>query len=204
MGQSGEVSDSNLFGVSRAVVSLGGCQRSFWPTWRVQSAAGPSGLTRKWRAGWAWLESLKIWWKSFKLTFVDLKWRQIQTLHGLFLSSNVFRNTFQWTILVQYEIGFWTAAMTVCLWISGENEPMWRVRPISCRFSFLGQHYRLAPPAVIEMYYVSSPLVFLVCTVAVFWTSGTRLIISTWFSVNSRPSAICVYTLRTIISNPYS
>ena len=46
-----------------------------------------------------------------------------------------------------------------------------------------------------EMYYVSSPLVFLVCSVAVFWTSGTRLIISTGFSVNGRPSAICVPAL---------
>ena len=57
-----------------------------------------------------WLESLKIWGKSFKLTFVDLKWRQIQQLHGLFLSSDVFRNTFRWTILVQYEIRFWTSS----------------------------------------------------------------------------------------------
>ena len=63
---------------------------------------------------------------------------------------------FQWTILVRYEIVFWTAAMTVWLWISGENKPIWRVRPISCRFSFPGQQYRLALPAVIEMYYVSS------------------------------------------------
>lgn len=80
---------------------------------------------------------------------------------GLFLSSNVFRNTFQWTILVQYEIGFWTAAMTVWLWISGENEPMWRVRPISCWFSFLGQHYRCCYRDVLRL--VSSRLFGLDC-----------------------------------------
>ena len=95
VGQSGEVSDSSLFGVFRAVISRTSHRPSFGPIWHVELEGRQSDsmtnliggvLTRKWRAGWAWRTPLKIWQKSFKLTFVDQKWRQIQQLHGLFLA----------------------------------------------------------------------------------------------------------------------
>ena len=106
----------------------------------------------------ALLESLKIWWKSFKLTFVDLKWRQIQQLHVLqhFSLKNVFRNTFQWTILVQFEIVFWTSRHDSLALNFRRNQTHVTRSSNQLPVFIFGRQYRLAPPAVMEMYYVSS------------------------------------------------
>ena len=48
--------------LGRFILNWKACSRTQWPVWVVE-------ITRKWRAGWVWLESFKIWQKNFKLTF---------------------------------------------------------------------------------------------------------------------------------------